>query len=46
MQVPGGDISGIIEEVGSGSKVSNLLVHLSMLCLAQVLSAADCHAST
>ena len=30
MQVPGGDISGIIEEVGSGSKVCNLLASLSI----------------
>ncbi len=30
MQIPGGDISGIIEEAGSGSKVRNLLVSLSM----------------
>jgi hypothetical protein len=30
MQIPGGDISGIIEEVGSGSKVCNLLASLSI----------------
>lgn len=30
MQVPGGDISGIVEEVGSGSKVCDLLASLTI----------------